>query len=226
MIQTTQDADVSKTNLSPETFKPLLAKLISSPQTFSRSDAVLAMEHLLDPTSTMPSQIGSFLTALHISGMESHSEVLVGASTVLRKHAVPVPTEERVGVSRVVDIVGTGGDGHNTFNVSTTAAVVAAGAGARVLKVHIFFLASMPDTFSAFLIFCGFSTAIGRPLLPRVPQTSSWRWDAHYHLHHQPQPPLLPLQTFVSFLRHTTTHPSRHWHPFVARFLTGPSSIS
>jgi anthranilate phosphoribosyltransferase len=136
MSDRTQEVVTSKVDLSPETFKPLLAKLISSPQSFSRSDAVLAMEHLLHPTSTMPSQIGSFLTALHLSGMESHSEILAGGATVLRRHAVQVPMEARTRKSRVVDIVGTGGDGHNTFNVSTTAAVVAAGAGAQVLKVY------------------------------------------------------------------------------------------
>ena len=123
--------------MNPDTFKPLLAKLISSPKSFTRSDAVLAMEHLLEPASTMPGQVGSFLTALHMSGMESHSDILAGGAEVLRKHSVAIPPEARSGNSRVVDIVGTGGDGHNTFNVSTTAAIVAAGAGAQVLKVGI-----------------------------------------------------------------------------------------
>jgi anthranilate phosphoribosyltransferase len=90
-----------------------------------------AMEHLLHPASTLPSQIGSFLTALHLSRRESDSEILAAGADVLRRHAVPVSKQS----GRVVDIVGTGGDGHNTFNVSTTAAVVAAGAGARVYKV-------------------------------------------------------------------------------------------
>lgn len=121
--------------LTPETFKPLLSKLINSPQSFTREDVVQAMEHLLDPASTMPSQIGSFLTALHISGMEHDSEVLAGAAEVLRNHAIPVETRNAQGKGRVVDIVGTGGDGHDTFNVSTTAAVIAAGAGAQVYKV-------------------------------------------------------------------------------------------
>lgn len=120
--------------LSPDTFKPLLAKLIASPQAFSRSDMIEAMEHLLHPTSTLPSQIGSFLTALHLSRRESDSEILAAGAEVLRRHAVPVSLDKQN--SRVVDIVGTGGDGHDTFNVSTTAAVVAAGAGARIYKVR------------------------------------------------------------------------------------------
>jgi anthranilate phosphoribosyltransferase len=120
--------------LSPDTFKPLLAKLIASPQAFSRSDMIEAMEHLIHPASTVPCQVGSFLTALHLTGRESDSEILAGGAEVLRRHAVPVSRDKQNG--RVLDIVGTGGDGHHTYNVSTTAGVVAAGAGAQVWKVR------------------------------------------------------------------------------------------
>lgn len=60
--------------------------------------------------------------------------MLAAAADVLRKRALKAAIEGWED-DFVVDIVGTGGDGHNTFNVSTTAAVVAAGAGARVIKV-------------------------------------------------------------------------------------------
>jgi anthranilate phosphoribosyltransferase len=53
---------------------------------------------------------------------------------VLRDRSLKATVEEPEG-DFIVDIVGTGGDGYNLFNVSTTAAIVAAGAGARVIKV-------------------------------------------------------------------------------------------
>lgn len=132
---------------TPETFKAILQKAIFAPDTFMREDAEAALEHVLDPASAHPAQIGSFLTAIHLNGIESKPEVLAGAASVLRKYCLPAIVNRGEGVEeidedgrrrsrRVVDIVGTGGDGHDTFNVSTTSAIVAAGAGARVYKVR------------------------------------------------------------------------------------------
>ncbi|KAL6303164.1 anthranilate phosphoribosyltransferase TrpD [Sparassis latifolia] len=118
---------------SPETFKPLLAKLIKTPEYFDPDDLRLALEHVFTPDAVQPVQIGSFLTALHIERVERRPDCLAAAADVLRSRALKA-TIEGTETDFVVDIVGTGGDGHNTFNVSTTAAVVAAGAGARVIK--------------------------------------------------------------------------------------------
>ncbi|KAF9646715.1 anthranilate phosphoribosyltransferase TrpD [Thelephora ganbajun] len=115
------------------TFKPLLNKLVRTPEYFKPHDLQLALEHIFTPGSIDPTQIGAFLTALHISRLERRPESLAVAASLLRARAIPA-TVDHGDEDFVVDIVGTGGDGHNTFNVSTTAAIVAAGAGARVIK--------------------------------------------------------------------------------------------
>lgn len=74
------------------------------------------------------SEIEAFLTALHQKG-ETVDE-LVGAAQALRQEMVPAEFRQ----SPLVDTCGTGGDGSRTFNISTSAAIVAAAAGIKVAK--------------------------------------------------------------------------------------------
>jgi anthranilate phosphoribosyltransferase len=76
-----------------------------------------------------PAQIGAFITALRMKG-ETVDEI-AGAARVMREKATKVHV---AGDGDIVDIVGTGGDSSGTFNVSTTTAFVAAGAGLTVAK--------------------------------------------------------------------------------------------
>ncbi|PVF97210.1 anthranilate phosphoribosyltransferase [Serendipita vermifera] len=191
---------LSNPNLSPEIFRRLLGKLISTPASFNRADATLAIEHLLIPGSVLPSQIGSFLTALHLNGMESNSEVLAGAAEVLRRHSVAVNSpQSEDDRKKTVDIVGTGGDGHNTFNVSTTAAVVAAGAGARVHKHGN--RASTSSSGSADLLM-----ALGCPLSPPSTAPSVSQSDPSFRFFMAPHyhPLLGPLAPIRKSLPHRT----------------------
>jgi anthranilate phosphoribosyltransferase len=95
-------------------------------QSLSREVAAEVMEEIMSGSATQ-AQIGAFLTALAIKG-ESPEEV-AGMASVMRAKAIPVKV-----LGPLLDLVGTGGDGLNTFNISTTAAFVAAGVGLKVAK--------------------------------------------------------------------------------------------
>lgn len=105
--------------------KALLSKLMKL-EHLTAAEARHAMETIMAGEAT-PSQIASFLTALHIKG-ETVEEISAFAQ-VMREKASRVHTP-----GAAIDIVGTGGDGANTFNISTAAALVTAGAGMPVAK--------------------------------------------------------------------------------------------
>lgn len=86
-----------------------------------------AMQQVMTGEAT-PAQIGAFLVALRLKG-ETVDEV-AAAAAVMRSLAAPVS----LGDEDAIDIVGTGGDASNTFNISTCSAIVAAAAGVRVAK--------------------------------------------------------------------------------------------
>jgi anthranilate phosphoribosyltransferase len=82
----------------------------------------------------MRGEVPPAITAAILVGLRVKKETvgeIAAAATVLREFARPVEVADR---ERLVDIVGTGGDGAHTFNISTAAAFVAAAAGARVAK--------------------------------------------------------------------------------------------
>ena len=98
----------------------------------------LALRHLATTDGATPAQIGSFLTGFRLNGFDRRADVLAAFATVMRELAIEVEFEKQEGEGEggVCDIVGTGGDGQNTFNVSTTAGIVVAGAGMKVYKVR------------------------------------------------------------------------------------------
>ena len=99
---------------------------VVSGQSLTMDQAAAVMRQIMQGEAT-PAQLGSFLTALRLKG--ESTEEIAGMATVMREFSLKVHVE-----GTVVDSVGTGGDGSNTFNISTAAALVAAGAGVRVAK--------------------------------------------------------------------------------------------
>ena len=93
----------------------------------SRDEARNVMEQIMTGGAT-DAQIGAFLISLRCSG-ETVPEI-AGCAQVMREKAVSISTSREP----IVDTCGTGGDGSGTFNISTTVAFVAAGAGLCVAK--------------------------------------------------------------------------------------------
>ncbi|AUX76322.1 MULTISPECIES: anthranilate phosphoribosyltransferase [Sinorhizobium] len=105
--------------------KPFVAK-VAAREALSREDARAAFEIIMSGAAT-PSQIGGFLMALRVRG-ETVDEI-VGAVGAMRARMLPVEAPEDA-----IDIVGTGGDGAGTYNISTLASLIVAGAGVPVAK--------------------------------------------------------------------------------------------
>jgi anthranilate phosphoribosyltransferase len=94
--------------------------------TLTRDEAHAAMGAVMDGEAT-PAQLAAMLMGLRMRG-ETVDE-LAGFATAMRERVVPVDAPDGA-----IDVVGTGGDGSGTFNISTTAALVAAAAGVPVAK--------------------------------------------------------------------------------------------
>ncbi|MCP9454955.1 MAG: anthranilate phosphoribosyltransferase [Nitrospira sp.] len=106
--------------------KDAIAKLADR-NDLSAQEAETVMAEIMDGLAT-PAQIAAYLMGLRQKG-ETVDEI-VGSVRAMRERSVRI----RVGAKIVVDTCGTGGDGAHTFNISTAAALVAAGAGVTVAK--------------------------------------------------------------------------------------------
>jgi anthranilate phosphoribosyltransferase len=103
-----------------------IAKLFNR-QSLTAEEAESAMDEIMTGAAT-PSQIGAYLAALRIKG--ETSDEIVGSARAMRAKSLRIHTQQTL----LVDTCGTGGDRSGTFNISTTAAFVVAGAGVAVAK--------------------------------------------------------------------------------------------
>jgi anthranilate phosphoribosyltransferase len=110
--------------------KSLLDRLEAG-RILEREEAEFLMQQVLSGSMETPLLV-SFLHAFNQRPV--HANELTGFATIIRQHAAPVFPSGEVRPARLVDTCGTGGDGCNTFNISTAAAFVAAAAGATVAK--------------------------------------------------------------------------------------------
>jgi len=117
-----------------------IAKLVER-EDLSEGEMIEVMNQVMSGECT-PAQIGAFITALRMKG--ETVEEITGAARVMRERATPIHVGKAlVDIDRddinidqetILDVVGTGGDGTNTFNVSTTVSFVVSACGVKVAK--------------------------------------------------------------------------------------------
>jgi anthranilate phosphoribosyltransferase len=105
--------------------KPLIAK-VANGECLNQTEAVEAFDIIMSGNAT-PAQIGGFLMALRVRG-ETVDEI-TGAAKTMRAKALKVSAPDNA-----MDIVGTGGDGSGSYNISTAAAIVTAACGIPIAK--------------------------------------------------------------------------------------------
>jgi anthranilate phosphoribosyltransferase len=105
---------------------PALIGALAKGQALTADETAWAMNEIMEGAAT-PAQIAGFGIALRMKG-ETVAE-LTGLAQAMMEHASPISIP-----GRLVDLVGTGGDGARTVNISTMGTIVAAAAGARMIK--------------------------------------------------------------------------------------------
>ena len=108
--------------------KPYIAKAINF-ESLTMEESEAAMDIIMGGEAT-PSQVSAYIVSMRMKG-ETIDEI-TGAVRAMRKASIKVQLKDRSQL--VYDIVGTGGDGAHTFNISTAAAFVLAGAGKKIAK--------------------------------------------------------------------------------------------
>ncbi|AJE03946.1 anthranilate phosphoribosyltransferase [Geobacter pickeringii] len=120
--------------------KKAIAKVVER-QDLTEAEMIEVMDQIMSGGAT-PAQIASFITALRMKG--ETVEEITGAARVMRDRATPIRVGKNVldidrddiNIDRetILDVVGTGGDGTNTFNISTTVSFVISACGVKVAK--------------------------------------------------------------------------------------------
>jgi anthranilate synthase/phosphoribosyltransferase len=128
MLKNFLDLNPAPVKGEPAMLKPFIAKTINRTDLTS-AEAEEAMNIIMTGQATQ-AQIGAYLVALRMKG-ETIAEI-TGSVRAMRANSVKVKLSDSN--ERIYDIVGTGGDGAHTFNISTAAAFVLAGTGRKVAK--------------------------------------------------------------------------------------------
>ncbi|KPM43877.1 hypothetical protein AK830_g2680 [Neonectria ditissima] len=136
MASQSQDGANGQAALAPIDIKPLLTKLWPTTNEVTPAEIAEAISHFFTNQVT-EAQTASLLMSLHFTKMDFRADVLAESARVMREAAAPIPVKElREVIERrgrkegnynggLCDIVGTGGDSHNTFNISTTSSILA-----------------------------------------------------------------------------------------------------
>ncbi len=120
--------------------KKAIAKVVER-EDLTEGEMIEVMNQIMSGECT-PAQVGAFITALRMKG--ETVEEITGAARVMRDRATPIRVGKGVlGIDRddinidretILDVVGTGGDGTNTFNISTVVSFVVSACGVKVAK--------------------------------------------------------------------------------------------
>ncbi|KAJ2780921.1 anthranilate phosphoribosyltransferase [Coemansia javaensis] len=117
--------------------REILKSLIVEPEGFTPEHAAAGLHSIMRGEAS-ESQMGGFLTALRLRGVDTRPEMIAALATEMLSNALApelaTDAASREALGTVVDMVGTGGDGWDTFNISTTSSLVAAAAGLVVAK--------------------------------------------------------------------------------------------